>query len=116
LYEPDWEHVAAKVRQRLIARHLSQREFARIVGVTPQTVTNWLGGGQINSDRLPAVAATLRISIDELLGASAAAQDHEAMQIASSLGKLAADLEPLKQAAPDLIELLTAARRYVGEP
>lgn len=46
---------------------MSQADFARAVGETPQTVQNWKTRGAIPGNKLPTVARVLNTSVDWLL-------------------------------------------------
>ena len=116
---PDWDSWPTRLRGGIESRKLTQRRFAALVGVSPQTVTNWLSGSQISTDHLPAVADVLRLTIEELLlgsrGTEAPRASHEAIEITEAFAQLADELEPLERAVPDLLRVLDEAKRFVSE-
>lgn len=54
------------IRARRKAAGLTLEELAAAVGCTKQTVSYWENGGLPTADRLPAIAAALGCSIDDL--------------------------------------------------
>lgn len=66
---------AEAVRQALQAKGWTQKELAEQVGVTAQSVTNWLQGDDFpRPDKLLRLATTLKLPFDQLTVASPAAQ------------------------------------------
>jgi transcriptional regulator with XRE-family HTH domain len=102
---------------------LSHRKFAEAAGVSTQSVTNWLAGGQMKPDRFPRVAYVLDMSVDEFIGRRparepsetvATAQADEALEVARSMARLAHDIEPLGRVIPDLIRVLRDAQEVAA--
>ncbi|MBE0550570.1 MAG: helix-turn-helix transcriptional regulator [Rubrivivax sp.] len=66
---------AEAVRQALQARGWTQKELAEQVGVTAQSVTNWLKGDDFpRPDKLLRLATTLKLRFDQLTATPPAAQ------------------------------------------
>jgi SOS-response transcriptional repressor LexA len=65
----------SKLRKVLEEKGVSQAEFARLLGIYPQKVTNWINRGVPNNRALE-VAAALGVDIEEV------SQDQMSMQIA----------------------------------
>lgn len=59
----------AAIRRRREALQMTQREMARRIGVSHVAIHNWeTGGRRPRADLLPAIAAALDCTIDELYG------------------------------------------------
>ena len=55
------------LKQRLLLEDMSQREFAKIVGVNERVISQWLTGKSSPTfDRLPAIAKALKCEIYQL--------------------------------------------------
>ncbi len=64
------ELLAGRIRERRIARHITQAELAHRLGITPQTVSKWERGlCAPDLDNLIDLAAMLSCSVDHLLSA-----------------------------------------------
>jgi transcriptional regulator with XRE-family HTH domain len=126
-----------RLRAGMGRKGLSQRAFAAKAGVQVQSVTNWLNGKRISTDRLPAIAEALGMSLDELLGHAPPppsgpspqaratpmpesadqlplAQHDAATRIAQDLAQLGPGLDKLEaELLPDLLRILRNAQSYV---
>ena len=66
---------AQAVRQSLQAKGWTQKDLAEQIGVTPQSVTNWLKGDDFpRPDKLLRLATTLKLRLDQLTATEPAAQ------------------------------------------
>lgn len=66
------EQLSARLALRMQCLDLRQREVAKELQVSQQTVSKWLSGDAVPETRkLPALAAVLRMSVDALIAAPA---------------------------------------------
>ena len=57
-----------QITQLLVLKNISQREFSRLLGVHPQTITDWKKGKSDSfHKRLPEIADILNVSVEKLL-------------------------------------------------
>ena len=64
----DAEIMGERLRLGLKAAHISQRELARRIGVSHETVSNWVHGRGLSLITAAAVADELGWSLDRLVG------------------------------------------------
>ncbi len=63
------QSVIMKIREHREARHIGQRELARMLGVSHVSVWQWEAGvAYPTADRIPIIADVLNCTIDELYG------------------------------------------------
>jgi transcriptional regulator with XRE-family HTH domain len=130
---PPSHDFAVRLRDALSARGISRKEFAAMVDVSQNTVTNW-ATGRYRPDHwnLVRIASALEMTLDELHGDSVPMATPDvtpaglrgdtspppdaADQIIRDFARLDLDapLEALRGAAPDLMRLLADARRYAA--
>jgi transcriptional regulator with XRE-family HTH domain len=60
--------IAQKLSELMSSRQMSRGALARALGVHTSTVTNWLSGKAVKSEKLPAICDVFGCSIDYLLG------------------------------------------------
>jgi transcriptional regulator with XRE-family HTH domain len=111
-----------RLKALLEDRHISQRRLADELGVSKQTVTNWMQGHNEPSLRnLCGIARLLGIAPGELLKA---ADDPDSPHLDDTATSLLRELtlqpmgpavRSLQAAAPDLLDLLNRAERYVSD-
>jgi len=123
---PRDDEVLSRFPERLKAiladRRVSQRHLAYELGVSKQTVTNWMQGHNEPSLRnLCGIAHLLGVAPGELLGAvDDPASDRVEEAAASLLRELTSQsageaVRSLQAAAPDLLDVLGRAERYVRD-
>jgi transcriptional regulator with XRE-family HTH domain len=127
------------LREVLGSRRIKHKQFARMVGVSPNTVSSWCTGahlpGHAHSER---IAAVLEMTLDELHGRVKPSTDEvpavepstrvphvdeqDARRIVGQLASLEVDepLAALQRTTPQLLQILAEARAHVargsGEP
>jgi transcriptional regulator with XRE-family HTH domain len=123
---------AALLTDGLQRRGINRKDFAGMVKVSRNTVTNWTKGRyRPDHEHTERIAVALGMSIDQLHGRTTrSAQkgsaprrqqhtpplpDHEAQRIVRELGALKIDepLETLRRATPQLLRVLSDAQAYV---
>lgn len=121
---------AARLRAALANRGLSRKQLAAAVGVSQNTVTSWTQGRyRPDHENLSRIASALTMTLDDLHGGAVPADvpsgpargsrtdlsdEDEARRIVGELAAfdLDATLQQLGRIAPDLMQLLAAARAY----
>jgi transcriptional regulator with XRE-family HTH domain len=69
--DPLTEAVARNIERILAEKKMSQRQLALGAGLHPNTINRFLAGGQsMGLDTLYAIAATLEVAVDDLIGSN----------------------------------------------
>ena len=128
---------SAVLRDELAQRGMRNKDLAGLLGVSENSVSNWTTGQyQPRHARMAQIATALGVSIDHLHGATAptptapptpaapsapqaqpATVDAAAEQIVRGLAGLDIEnaLDALQRVTPPLMDIFSAARRYVDE-
>jgi transcriptional regulator with XRE-family HTH domain len=104
------EGQAARVRTAIdVYSGLTQRDIARALGITPQSITKWRNKGYISKEHIPAFCRVCNVSVEWLLSGHGDPQDPNPLtnltneQIAEAIAE---ELPPARQA--ELLQLLIA--------
>jgi transcriptional regulator with XRE-family HTH domain len=106
---------APRLRDALTARGQTGKALAQAVGVSENTVSNWLAGHHLpNHAHAVAVARHLQVDLDSLIGGGPGATGID--PLVRDLAALGLDeqLRALAAATPDLLRVLEEARRRAG--
>jgi transcriptional regulator with XRE-family HTH domain len=111
----DWDGLPSRIRRGMRQQGLSYRVLASEVGVSPQTITNWLNGGRIQIGHVSRLAKALGMTTDEVLrgpdlqlGKLPASSD-ECERAIDLLGRLASLRNELEKSVPQLMDVLRDA-------
>lgn len=70
----------ARLKTLLNAEHMTQKDLAAYCGVSPASITGWMGGSEPDFDTLRRLAGKFNVTIDYLLGASDNKSKEESIQ------------------------------------